>query len=236
METESPTMSDADLPESAEADLGQLRNRFARLAEFLEEARRDLVTPGRPPSRELLRDLEHIRGKFDQLRDRVHAVAVGDGLTPLPLREHVSSLDELSELLSRVREARKFIHRIRVKLGLALHVVRRVTSLTTDDEAATPALEACHRGAHHLLETFSALEEATVEPDASVIQDLEDLASGRHPYGLLLTLVEQNKTLEDEAWQTYMELVERDLGKPLALAAARGKLRTGTVWSAPEEP
>jgi|GEM_PF-2016280 len=238
------SMTDArDLPigddegsriDKAIEELAQLRGRFGRLAEYLEETRRDLLQPGRPPTREILRDLEHVRGKFDQLRDWVHAEATREGLDPLPYRDHVTSIDEVAALLDRVREARKFVHRIRIKLGLAQHVVRRVESLATEDLAASSHLEACRRGARHLLEGFSALEEATAAPDdPGIIRDMEDLASGTHPFCLLLALVEQNRTLEDEVWQGYMEQVGRELGRPLALAAARGKLATSAGWQPP---
>lgn len=216
---------DATRLDKAAEEVLQLRARFGRLAEFLEETRRDLLQPGRPPTREILRDLEHVRGKFDQLRDGIHAMATRAGLEPLPFRDHVTSLDEVTDLLVRVREARKFIHRIRVKLALAQQVARRVEGLVTDEAAATAHLEACRRGARHLLQAFADLEEATAAPeDPGIIRDMEDLASGAHPFCMLLALVEQNRTLEDEDWQGYMEQVGRELGRPLALAAARGKL------------
>jgi hypothetical protein len=59
------------------------------------------------------------------------------------------------------------------------------------------------------------------------------LVEGRHPYSRLLDLVRDGESLNDTEWETAQEAVATAFGRPLAIAAVRGRLmvRSGPAAS-----
>jgi len=201
----------------------ELLRRNADLATWLAdlgtrsaEAARALTQPGTPPPRDYLDELADAGREFAALRDEVLKVAAH---TPLSLPPHpeVASTREIDALLRRlIDELEKEMQRAAAARARqdALTLLDRVAALIHRDDPQFAALLTCQSRARELYATIEA------SADAERPRWTQSLA----PFSALLTLLEGQHALSDDAWAVLEDSVADTFGRPLAVAAARGKL------------
>jgi len=207
---------DANIDEIAR-ELAALTQRFVDLGAKLGEAARALQDAGAPPPPVLVEALSGARGQFQQLRSQALTIADAAGVAaPAP----PESLHEIQPLLAAIgaalRERARRQALEQVQQG-AVAVLDRVMELLHQDDPQFAALAACHARARSLREALLALTE--LESD-----EARHVAEGMHAFADLLLMVESRDGLDDERYGQLEENVSRAFGRPLAVAAARGKL------------
>lgn len=207
---------DANVDEIAR-DLAALTQRFLDLGASLGEAARALQDAGAPPSPVLVQALSGARGQFQQLCSQALTIADAAGVAAPAAPE---SLHEIEPLLAaigtalRERTRRQALEQVRQG---AMAVLDRVMELLHQDDPQFPALVDCHAKAREVRGALLALVE--LESD-----EARRVAEAMHAFADLLVMVESRDGLEDEQYGHLQERVSRALGRPLAVAAARGKL------------
>jgi hypothetical protein len=216
---------DANVAEIAR-ELAALTQRFVDLGAKLGEAARALQDAGAPPSNVLVEALSGARGQFHQLRSQTLTVADAAGVpTPVP----PESLHELEPILTsiaaalRARARRQALELVQQGAGALLD---RVMEILHHDDPEFPALVGCRAKAREARAAVLALTE--LESD-----DARRVASGLPPFADLLAMVESRDGLDDERYGHLEESVTRAFGRPLAVAAARGKLGFEGEFGAP---
>jgi hypothetical protein len=219
---------DANVAEIAR-ELAALTQRFVDLGAKLGEAARALQDAGAPPSNVLVEALSGARGQFYQLRSQALTVADAAGVpTPAP----PESLHELEPILAsigaalRERARRQALELVQQGAGALLD---RVMEILHHDDPEFPALVGCRAKAREARAAVLALTE--LESD-----DARRVASGLPPFADLLAMVESRDGLDDERYGHLEESVTRAFGRPLAVAAARGKLGFEGEFGAPAAP
>jgi hypothetical protein len=101
-------------------------------------------------------------------------------------------------------------------------VLEKVLSITHVDGVEFAPLLQCQEKARELRSSIAATAWPNIHPDA------EALARGQHIFSEFVKLVSFHDRLEDEEWGRLQDLVNHWLGKPLGLAASRGKLIIST--------
>lgn len=215
----------------------KLESRYHQLAEFLAETVRDMNSVGRPPSAEIQHDLEHSRAKFADIRDKVYHEAQVEALESLPELNHLLTLVDVRELLLRVEDSRTRMLKRKEMCRLSAQVLDRVKALTHREQLPfEPLAEAQAKAAILRGEAVALAESILPDPEASWVGELEAIVAGHHPFCRLLVQVDGHNTLDDEAWQDLMASLTREFGKPLALAATRGRLVSNeNEWSPDED-
>lgn len=201
----------------------ELLRRNADLATWLAdlgtrsaEAARALARPGSPPERDYLDEMADAVREFASLRDEVLAMAAHAALTA-PSPGDVASTRELDALLrTMVDELEKEAHRTAAARARhdALTLLDRVRGLTHRDDPQFAALAACQSQARDLQSTIAGsgdTERAIWTPALA-------------PFAALLTLLDGQQVLTDDAWAVLEDSVAETFGRPLAVAAARQKL------------
>ena len=206
--------------------LNDLEMSFKVLAERLPEAGELLESLGRPVPQELLRELANSTEQFEEIKREV-----------LKLSESVVALPQTSELGS-IRDLRSFMESLSAVIEkqaahrniqqAACGVLEEVLTITHADGIEFAPLFECQEKARELRDSIAE----TVWPDTH--PDADALAAGRHVFSEFVKLVISNGRLEDEEWERLQHLVNHSLGRPLGLAASRGKLVIPT--SAPPLP
>jgi hypothetical protein len=206
--------------------LNDLEVRFKVLAKRLPEAGELLESLGRPVPPELLRELANSAEQFEEIKREV-----------LKLSESVAGLPQPSELGS-IRDLRSFMESLsdviekqtahRNIQQAASSVLEKVLSITHVDGVEFAPLLPCQEKARELRSSIAETAWPNLHPDADA------LARGQHIFAELVKLVSFHDRLEDEEWGRLQDLVNHSLGKPLGLAASRGKLIIST--SAPPIP
>jgi hypothetical protein len=207
---------DANVDELAR-ELAALTQRFVDLGARLGEAAQGLQEAGAPPPNGLTEALAGARGQFQQLRSQALTVADAAGV-PAPAQPE--SLHEIEPLLAAIavalRERARREALERVQQG-AIAVLDRVLEILHQDEAQFPALVGCHARARDARAVVLALTEIESEETRRVID-------GIRPFSDLLALVETRDGADDDRYAATEESVSRAFGRPLAVAAARGRL------------
>jgi hypothetical protein len=207
---------DANVDEIAR-ELAALTQRFVDLGARLGEAARALQGAGAPPPNDLAEALAGARGQFQQLRSQALTVADAAGV-PAPAQPQ--SLHEIEPLLTAIaaalRERARREALERVQQG-AVAVLDRVLEILHQDDAQFPALVGCHARARDVRAVVLALTEIESEETRRVID-------GVRPFSDLLAMVETREGLDEARYAAMEERVSRVFGRPLAVAAARGRL------------
>jgi tetratricopeptide (TPR) repeat protein len=190
---------------------------FAEASEgLLQEASR-LQDPGLPPDLLVLAAASACHRKFMALRSRVHRLAEHLGVRTPPV-EHLASLHDLAALLEAVgREEAVCAEREQVRRR-ALDLLDHVLGLTSPTEDLGPALVESHAQARVLRDAVTAARASELPADA------DRLVAGAHPLAALAALADDREDLTEEAWADRFEGVSIAFGRPLAVAAARGRL------------
>lgn len=178
--------------------LQQLRQAGVRLAERLQVHADRLETRGTPPTSDLVVELRQYREQHANLT--VQFFPTADAASPLCLR----SLDELEQDLLRRESAQG-----------ALSVARSILQLKTRDGQSLASLDHIQAEARELIANHGL----TLSPD-----QLRLFAEGHHPWDDLLRMIHDGVSLPDAEWTTLNASIESSLGRPLAIAVARGRL------------
>jgi hypothetical protein len=191
---------------------------FSQLGVRLSQTAGALQDPGLPPSASLLAELAASRRDFTDLCASVLALAESLAVAPLPVPAELASLMDLRPLLQRVVEAEQKRAAVESLRQHALLTLDRVLAITRRDGSDFPPLWECQGRARELHSAISEVSWPQVHPAA------EALAAGEHPFAQLLMLVEGQEELDDDHWALLQDVVEQTFGKPLSIAALRGRL------------
>lgn len=211
--------------------LSALRTDFAALGIRAAEAA-SALTARLPPPPALVDDLGAAREAFDALRSAMMEQA---GALALVLdAERLDTLRDLEPVLGAIAAAERrqaLVEAWEEAREGALVVLDRVMALIHRDDPAFAALADCQVRAREL---HGALAD-------SVPDDLEHetkMVSGKvRPFSELIALVEGWHALDDDRCAFLQDAIAESFGRPLALAALRGKLgREGEVPPAAPEP
>lgn len=192
---------------------------FARLSMGVTQAAKELHDPGAPPSAIFVEALITARKQFADFSGKVYSLAQTMAVSPLPAADTLVSLYELRTLLDMIAEAegKAIAEDLRAR-GLA--VLDRVLALIHRDQIEFAPLLECQTKARTLHLAVAEAGWRELPPDA------ETLAEGKHLFSDLLMLVERQDDLDDEMWGLLQDTVTQAFGRPLAVAASRGKLIT----------
>ncbi|HUF92169.1 MAG TPA: hypothetical protein VMR23_07325 [Candidatus Limnocylindria bacterium] len=183
----------------------------------LAEAAHELQDAGTPPADALVDDLATARGEFTDLRTDVLAAAE---TLDIAAPEHLESLRSLHPILETLAAAvqaqvqRAALEQARVAV---LGVLDRVAAVTHSDDPDFAPLLGCQAKARDLREAVLALTDAQSPEAMSLTDDIRAFSD-------FLTMLASDAALDDERFAQLEESVSRTLGRPLAVAAARGRL------------
>ncbi|MBI3304464.1 MAG: hypothetical protein HYZ72_20570 [Deltaproteobacteria bacterium] len=204
--------------------LASLTASFSQLGARLTQAARELQDPGLPPRESLAGELAASRRDFTALCARGLTLAESLAVSPLPTPAALASLSDLKALLQAVAHTEEKQAAVEDLRQRALMVLDRVLTMRHRDGIAFPPLLECQAKASDLRRAVA--EARWPEPHPAT----EALAEGTDPFSDLLTLVERQEELDDDHWGILQDTVEHSFGKPLAVAASRGK------FAVPAEP
>lgn len=212
-ETAAPSGPDLD---SLKGRLEVLSERFARLGKRLSREAESWKLGAVPPTEALIVELGASRREFTTLRDELRRLNEASG-NVMPGLE-LDSLQDFGNFLHELGEVEARRTQLDAVRRQALAALDRVASLECPDQKEFPPLKTCQAKAEALR---GAIAGASL---ADLPQEAVQLAEGDHPYVALVTLVESKDGLSDDLWASSMEAVEREFGKPLAVAVARARV------------
>src|SRR5262245_10586307 len=212
------------------AELGALAERFSRLGTEMLDTSRAMRDAGPPPSDGLARQLASLNSAFTDFRARLvqRAAALGvDAGTP----EGIATLVDAEPILAAIQEVEgrgldgaaavgvtADKHALEVAVQRALAVLTRVLVIGHRDDAAFHPLLECQAKASDLRLKLSRAMSGESEYTP------QRLEAAILPFSDLITLVVGHEQLDDERFTKIEDGVTRAFGRPLALAAARGRL------------
>ncbi len=203
------------------SDLQALHESFRELSLRLAETAGNLGRSGRPPSEEILQQLEGAHRRFRELQEAAFQLATGERLTPAVGADQ-TSVPDLLALLRQVDDVRAVRKKNQEQMQKARTVLDRILSIVHKDSATFAPLADLHAKA-------ASLREATLtDSDQPASPELDNLAEGKHSYCDLLTLLEQSEDIDDDRWVQLNDSITQTYGKPLAIATARKKLRVSS--------
>jgi hypothetical protein len=173
----------------------------------------DLRGGGPPPPDDLIQDLGDAAREFAALRAEVFDAAAALGVRT-PTTETVDSTRRLDSMLRVLLEGLETAERQATQARAraeAAASLQRIAALTHHDDPGFAALVACQAGAAEL----SAALAKNADVDAGAVA----------PFAALLTLIDGQQDLDDDRWGALEDAVATAFGRPLAVAASRGKLR-----------
>src|SRR5882724_6671623 len=221
-------------PTSARLDdlrqrLEALRTRFAEVGALAATAAVE-VRASAAPAEALLDDLRGTSADFDELRLAILEEASVFPGAPDPAKiRTLKALGALVTALERVEADRVRRAAWEAARENALGVLDRVMTLIHREDKDASALADCQAKARELHAALSAAEPADVERETTM------LSGHIRPFVELITLAEGWNRLDDERCALLQDTITQSFGRPLALAAVRGKLgQEGEVLSAPE--
>lgn len=191
---------------------------FSYLGRRLEASAHALLTTGVPPDKSLINELMAARRNFADLRTQGRALAASLAITPLPDVESLASLSEIKTLLEKITLTEEERSTTESVSRRAVLVLNRVCALHHSGLATFVPLIACQTQAAALRDEVTTTSWPQIHPRAEAIAKEDDAFSA------LLTLVEKGDELDDELCGAFQEVVGQAFGKPLAMAALRGKL------------
>ncbi len=199
-------------------DLDVISQRFNDLSGRLIRMAEELRGSGNPPDETVIQELAVSRQTFNDLSARALEVAGLLAVSPSKPSEGVGSLRELESLLHSLAEAETRRAAEEDKKLLAINVLDHILGLAHRGAAMFQPLIDCQAKADALKQAIASLTWPDIHPE------VEMLVQGRHPLAELFTLVKENESLDDDLWQLLEQEIAEAFGKPLSLAAARGRL------------
>jgi len=191
---------------------------FSQLGARLSQAAGALQDPGLPLSASLLAELTASRQDFTDLCTNLLALAEDLAVAPLPVPAKIASLQDLSPFLQRVVEAEQQKATGESLRQQALLLLDRVLVISRREGGDFLPLSECQARARELHSAIVETSWPQVHPATGT------LAAGEHPFAQLLMLVEGQENLDDDQWALLQDAVEQAFGKPLSIAASRGRL------------
>ena len=218
-------MQTSDRLDELRQRLVALRTRFgdvgARAAAVADDVRVSVA-----PADDLLDDLRSTVGDFNDLRRAIVDELSGFPNTPDPTK--LSSLKALDAVLSAMERVQAEHARRAVWESArddALATLDRVMTLTHREDPESTALAECQSQARELHEALASAPSG----------DVEQLGAHLRPFVELVTLADGWNQLDDEHCASLQDAIMQTFGRPLALAALRGKLgQPGEVIAEPE--
>jgi hypothetical protein len=198
-------------------ELVALNQRFADLGAKLGDAARALQDAGAPPASALVEDLAGVRGQFQQLRSQALTVADAAGVPPAAQPESLHDLEPLLTAIAAALRERARREALAHAQQSAVAVLDRALEILHQDDAQFPALVGCHAKAREARAAVLALADLESEQAHRVI-------SGVQAFADLLTMVEAREGIDDDRYGQLEASVSAAFGRPLAVAAARGRL------------
>jgi hypothetical protein len=207
---------DANVEEIAR-ELAALTQRFADLGVKLGDAAQALQDAGAPPSTVLVEALSGAQGQFHQLRSQALTVADAAGVTAPASPESLHDLEPILEAIAaalRERARREALDRVQQS---AVAVLDRALEVRHQDDPEFPALVAGHAKAREVRTTILALTDLESDEMRRAVEEVRTFAD-------LVAMVEARDGVDDDRYAQLEESVSRNFGRPLAVAATRGRL------------
>jgi len=213
-----------------EQELAALSKVFSDLGLRLSEVAKEVTSQGVMPSEKLLEQISASRTSFENCRTAIHTHAGAMLVSPLPKAAELVSIAAIDSLLkaSAVAEQNKFS--IETEREKALAILGRVFAITHRETTEFKPLQDCQAKLIELRNGISSVMWPHRHPES------EKVAAGQHPALALLSFVESVDTLDDERWMTLETSITETYGKPLFVAASRGKLTVGEEAKSPGQP
>lgn len=204
------------------SELTAVGEALARLGGVLGQAGMRMAGPGVPPPAEQVEELAALRVGFEQLRAQTIERIGGLGVPP-PAAEAIGTLHDLAAVLDDLAEAETRQGQWEQVRHDALAVLDRVLGLEYHRGEEFPLLVECLERADRLRETIAAEHWSALPAQTAA------LANGTHALVHLLMLAEQRERLSDRSWAQLHELVSQELGRELASAASRGRIKAAAA-------
>jgi hypothetical protein len=204
-----------------------LRTRFsdvgARAAAAADEVRESVV-----PAEDLLGDLRSAAADFNELRHAIVDQLSGFPNTPDPTKlTTLKALDAVLTAMERVEAEHARRAGWESARDDALATLDRVATLIHRETPDSAALTECQTQARELHEALASAPSG----------DIEQLSAHLRPFVELVTLADGWNQLDDDHCAALQESITQTFGRPLALAALRGKLgHQGETLPEPEAP
>jgi hypothetical protein len=213
-----------------EQELAALSKVFSDLGIRLSEVAKEVTSQGVMPSEKLLEQISASRASFENCRTAIHTHAGAMLVSPLPKTGELVSIAAIDSLLkaSAVAEQNKFS--IETERDKALAILGRVLAITHRETTEFKPLQECHAKLAELRSGISSVPWPHKHPET------EKVVAGNHPALALLSFVENVDSLDDERWMTLETTITESWGKPLFIAASRGKLTVGDEAKAAVPP
>lgn len=211
-----PPADRADALGELDDELAALTAAFEALSERLLAAAGSVRDGRLPPVAELERPAAEARGRFSALCDR--GVAEADALgVPRPAASP-DDLGRLTDLVTALHEASLRRRQAAAERREAVGWLQALDRLACPSDPEFAPLRVCRAAARAAL---NALESAA---GGGLPTELRPLLDGTHPYRTLLALAAAGDETDDATWSDLYEALRRELGTPLAVAAARGRI------------
>jgi hypothetical protein len=204
--------------EDLQRRIAALRTRFAEVGARAATASRALTATS-PPPEELLADLGAVSAEFAALRTAVLEEAAT--LTRPPAPSSVIRLRDLESVTSAVIAAEaERAKRAAWDLACerAVGVLDRVGKLIHREDREFGGLQECQAKARELRTALTGPPPADLDAQTSLLEPR------LQPFVALVTLVEGWDRLDDDRCASLQDVIAQTFGRPLGLAALRGKL------------
>src|SRR5687768_11946648 len=217
--------------EELQQQLSALRSRFTDTGQRAAAAAAAMTATILPPA-ELIDALAETGRAFVQLRSSLLRQAAP--LSPIPDATSLTSLAHLERVLQAAIAAEE--QRVRqvaweAARETALATLDRVTRLIHREDSAFAPLAACQAKAREMHLAISSQQPSDVGQETTVVSDHV------RPFAELVALVDGWNVLDDDRCVFLQDAITESFGRPLALAALRGKLgKEGEVIAPAPEP
>jgi hypothetical protein len=198
--------------------IAALRTRFAEVGARAAAAARAVTATSLPPER-LLEDLNAVGAEFAEVRAAVLEQAAILPRPPAPSSiTRLRDLESVAAALVAAEEERVRQSRWDVARENAAAVLDRVRTLIHREDREFPGLAECQAKARELEGALGP------EPPADLAERTTMLEARLRPFIALVTLVEGWNRLDDDRCAALQDVIAQTFGRPLGLAALRGKL------------
>jgi outer membrane biosynthesis protein TonB len=216
--------------EELDRQLAGLTGRFADLGAKLSEAARELQDGGAPPTESLVEQLSQLRTQSMELCGDVAAAAQAVGIAVPATVDTVTSLAPLLRAIAAALEARRRHAALEQARRAVIDVLDVVLGVRHLDEAQFTPLVDCQLQARDLHAAVMALNETN-------LHEAQELTARVRAFSDFLTMLEGADRVDDERFARLEANVSAAFGRPLAVAAARGRLlRPGQTPPPPPAP
>src|SRR5439155_1079599 len=166
----------------------------------------------------LLEQISASRTNFESVRSAVHGHAGAMLVSPLPKLGELVSLATIDALLKASAIAEETKYSMESERAQALAILGRVLAITHRETGDFKPLQECHAKIGELRSAVSNVLWPHRHPES------ESIVGAKHPAAVLLNFVENLDQIDDERWIALEATITESFGKPLFVAASRGKL------------